>query len=50
MTYVFGLMAIVAFAGFGLNALSRNGHGMVYSAVVFAVWLAALLWSIGAIG
>jgi len=39
--YVFFLLAICAFIGFGIQSLRQNGHGMIYSAVVCLIWLAA---------
>lgn len=50
MTYVFALMAILAFIGFAIQARRRNGHGMVYAATVFVFWIAVLAWWTGAIG
>lgn len=50
MAFFFGFMAIVAFIAFNFHASRRNGHGMVYAAVIFAIWIAALLWWIGKIG
>lgn len=41
MFYVFILLAISAFIGFFLQSRKKNGHGMVYAAVICLIWLAA---------
>lgn len=50
MTYVFYALAALAFLGFFVNAKRKNSHGMAYSAVMVAIWLAAALWCSGRIG
>lgn len=50
MTFVFALMAVLAFVAFGYHASRRNGHGMVYAATMLAVWIALFLWWTGALG
>lgn len=44
MEYVFYFMAFISFLGFYSQANRRNGHGMVYAAVLFAVWVGLGLW------
>jgi hypothetical protein len=48
MSFVFGLMAVIAFGAFGIQASRRNGHGMVYAAVVCAIWVLLFFWWTGA--
>lgn len=50
MTYVFCLLAAVAFTGVFINSRRKNGHGMAYSAVMVIIWIAAALWWSGKIG
>jgi len=46
MTIFFLLLAAIAFIGFGIQAARKNGHGMVYSAIICLFWIvAALYWS-----
>ena len=50
LTLVFIVLALAAFLGFAINSGRRNGHGMMYSAVMALIWLAAAFWSAGALG
>lgn len=50
MTYVFYALAACAFLGFFISSQRKNGHGMAYSAVMVAVWIAVALWWSGKIG
>lgn len=50
MATVFIVMALIAFVGFGIQAALRNGHGMIYAAVLFVIWVALFLWWTGRIG
>lgn len=47
--YVFFLLAICAFVGFGIQSLRKSGHGMVYAAVLCLIWLTAAAWWDGAL-
>ncbi len=49
MAYLFIILALLAFCGFAFNAAGRNGHGMVYSAMIAGVWILAALWWTGRI-
>jgi hypothetical protein len=48
-TWVFYLLSAVAFVGFFIQSYLRNGHGMVYSAVICAIWILTALWYSGRI-
>lgn len=50
MTYVLYACAALAFLGFYVNFRRKNGHGMAYSFVMLAIWIAAALWWSGKIG
>lgn len=50
MIWLFVIMAVVAFVAFGYHAARRDGHGMVYAAVICLVWIAAALWWSGMFG
>lgn len=47
MSWLFLAVAILAFLAFAYHAAKRNGHGMVYAAVVLGIWIAAFLWWTG---
>ena len=49
-TYLFIVMAIVALCGMCVHANRRNGHGMVYAAIVVAIWSALAVWTSGSVG
>ena len=44
MTWLFIILAVIAFVGFGLHADRRNGYGMVCAAALIALWVVAALW------
>lgn len=48
LTMLCGIMAALSFIGFAAQAILRNGHGMVYAAVMCGVWTAAACWAAGA--
>ncbi len=50
MTYVFILLAVVAWVGFCLQAQRNNFAGCVCSVTMCAIWIAAALWWSGKIG
>ena len=44
MTYVFILLAVFAWIGFGLQAQRNNFAGCAYSVAMCVVWIVAALW------
>jgi hypothetical protein len=34
----------LSFLGFFLQSARRNGHGMVYAAILFTIWAAIIYW------
>jgi hypothetical protein len=44
-TYLFGALAIFAFAGFFFNAQRGHGPRMFYSFFMLAVWVGLTVWT-----
>ena len=50
MFYLFAVLTAIGFFGFFLNAQSREGHRMVYSAVVTSIFAALAAYTGGYLG